>query len=436
MRLRAGAICTALLAVVVAAPRAAAQESTPSAPSVIAEIHFTGSHYSDPLLARTSGLKPGNPVTPEQLQAVADHLARLGVFARVNYRYTSNRDGIALQFDLEDAPTVPVSFDNFPWFTDQEFISAIRNAVPLFDGRAPTAGTLLDEMTSAVAGLLPTRGITGTIERNLMVLPSGEGMMMQLRLVGPELIVGSLEYGDALAETSEKLRDRNSDLIGKPFSRFAIELFLAEQVRPLYLAAGHLRIHFAVPKARFVGDPTQSLPSKVLVLLPIDPGPVFHFSGVSWNGNGAIDAETLTRLFLFEPGQLAGGIQLMDRWQRVEQEFRHRGYLDVKIDPQAQFNDAAATVSYRVAITQGPQYRMRNLILTGLSPEAADAVRLRWELRSGQIADGVYIDEMLAKLEQPSREIFGNRPVHYAELGSWLRTDPESQTIDVLLDFQ
>ena len=134
--------------------------------------------------------------------------------------------------------------------------------------------------------------------------------------------------------------------------------------------------------------------------------------------------------------EVRGVLEPEDRWQRVEQEFRHRGYLDVKIDPQAQFNDAAATVSYRVAITQGPQYRMRNLILTGLSPEAADAVRLRWELRSGQIADGVYIDEMLAKLEQPSREIFGNRPVHYAELGSWLRTDPESQTIDVLLDFQ
>jgi len=65
-----------------------------------------------------------------------------------------------------------------------------------------------------------------------------------------------------------------------------------------------------------------------------------------------------------------------------------------------------------------------------------DAVRLRWELKPGAILDGAYADTILAKLEKPSEEIFGKIPVHYQKMGDWLRTDPQTQTVDVLLDFQ
>ena len=43
---------------------------------------------------------------------------------------------------------------------------------------------------------------------------------------------------------------------------------------------------------------------------------------------------------------------------------------------------------------------------------------------------------MLAKLEKPTREIFGALPVHYAKMGYWLRTDPQTRTVDILIDFQ
>ena len=52
--------------------------------------------------------------------------------------------------------------------------------------------------------------------------------------------ISSLTFGDALAQNSEKLQDRVSDLVGKSFSRFAIEVFENEQMRPVYLAAARL----------------------------------------------------------------------------------------------------------------------------------------------------------------------------------------------------
>src|ERR1700676_2522958 len=140
----------------------------PSAPSstgssaVIGEIHAAGSRrYTEAQVAAATGLKPGDTVTREQLQEVADRLAHLGVFLRVNYSFLSRGNRITLEYVLQDAPALPVFFNNFPWFTDAELTAAIRQAVPFFNGTAPTEGTALEDMTAAIAQLVQARGIAG-----------------------------------------------------------------------------------------------------------------------------------------------------------------------------------------------------------------------------------------------------------------------------------
>lgn len=429
----------ALLSLAPVAPRAAAQTAAIPATSVIGKLDFTGSkHFSGAEVAAEAGLKLGQAVSRQDLQNVANNLARLGVFERVGYRYTEiPGDRIAVQFTLEDAPTVPVLFDNFPWFTDRELDTAIRQAVPLYHGTAPRGGAMIDEMTAALDKLLPGRGVSGKVEHTLLAQPFGDGMLMQFRVAGPSLLVGSLRYGDSLAQDSEKLRDRNPALLGKPFSRFRIEIFENEQVRPLYLATGHIRVRFGPPQARFTGNPDLPISAKkLLVVLPIDPGPVFHLSGVAWTGDTVLAPAALSTLLNVKPGDLADGMKLQAGWERIEREYRHRGYLDVKLDWQPSFDNASAAVSYHVAVTEGPQYHMGKLVITGLSLEAQDALRLRWELRPGQVFDGTYFDSMLTRIERPTRQIFGDMPVHYSKMGHWLRTHPKTRTVDVLLDFQ
>jgi hypothetical protein len=427
-----------------AAPGSRAQAPQSAAASVIAEIHFTGStHYDEAQIAAASGLKPGDAVTREQLQDIADRLAHLGAFARVNYKFTTRANKIVLEFQLADAPAFRVSFDNFPWFSDAEITTAVREAVPLFNGTAPQGGDMIDEMASAIAKLLSAHNIPGAVQHQLTAQPSSEAvsneaMMMQFSVEGSAVTIASLQYGDSLAQSSERLRDRNHDLIGKPFSRFAIELFENEQVRPLYLSTGHLRVQFGEPDlgARGGAQPETSLPSEVPVKIPITPGPVFHFSGVTWSGNNALTGTALMPLLLVKSGELADGMQLTASWHRVEQEFQHRGYLDVKLDPRPQFDDAGGTVTYNVAVAEGPQYRMGDLVLTGLSLDAERLLRTVWRQAKGDVFDGTYFDDMLVKLEKPSTLIFGDRPVHYTELGHWLRPDLETHTMDVLLDFK
>jgi len=438
MRVRPLSVLALLSAILIgglSAVPSSAQAPPPS--NVIAEIHATGSrHYTEAQIVTLSGLKPGTPITREHLQAVANYMAQLGIFSRVNYRFTTRDADTNLEFQVEDAPLVPVWFDNFPWFSDEELLNAVRLAVPVFDGVAPQDGSLLDDISGALSLLLQTQKISGTIERALLSRPDSDDMVMQFRIIGPTLTIGSIAYTDSLAQNSQKLRDRNLDLIGKPFSRFAIEMFITEQVRPLYFSSGHLRAQFGAPQPRFTGDPSQPLPSQVSVTLPIDPGPAYKLREVTWSGNTVLNQGPLDTLVTVKRGEIADGVALAGVWQRVAREYARRGYTELKVNPQPEFSDADGTVAFRVALEEGPQYRMGQLVITGLSLDAERALRAAWKLVPGDVFDGAYVEDMLVKLEKPSPEIFGRLPLRYSQVGHLLSPGEAADTMDVMIDFQ
>jgi outer membrane protein assembly factor BamA len=423
---------------IAAASAAAAPPQQGRLAGTLASIKITGSqHYTSDQVGQAAGLKVGQAVDRDALQAAADRLAQLGLFSKVNYRYTTSPDqGVDLEFVLEDAPSVPVDFDNFPWFTDEELTAALRQSVFLFDGTAPQAGTILDQMSAALEALLPSRGVQGKVEWTLIAQPVGDGMMMQFRVEGASLPIESVQFGDALATDSPTLRDRLSDILGKPFSRYTLELFENEEIAPRYLEAGHLHVKFGQPLPRFTGDPNGPPPKSLVVIFPIEPGPVYHWAGAQWTGNNVLDAASLDGLIGLKPGDVANGMQITGSWQRIQDAYGQRGRLDAKLTPVAMFNEAGARVSYSITIEEGPLYRMGDLIITGLSLDAENRVRLAWHLLQAQIFDAQYCDQFLDKLQKPTREIFGDLPVHYNDVGHWVRKDPDKHIADVLLDFK
>ncbi len=430
-------LAVTLLALIASCAHAQERPPAGNKTSVISNLTVTGARKipADQIIA-ASGLKRSDAVTSEQIQAAAEKLAALGLFTSVTYRFSSKGTAMGLEFQVQEARTVPLSFDNFPWFADAEIASAIRQRVGLFTGEAPESGTLLDEITLAIEALLSSRQIKGAVEHRLVARPDGDGMILQYRVDGPVLSLQSLRFGDSLAADSERLKDRVSDIQGHPYSRFALEMFLNEQVRPLYASTGHLRAQ--------IGPPGPSVPpaagsngnAGVDVLIPIVPGPVYLWTGAVWQGNTALLSATLDQLLGWKTGDIANDIKIEEGWKRVQAEYQRRGHLDATIDPQAHFDESARQVSYRVAITEGPEYRMADVIVTGLSLDAEKRLRRAWPLAPGQIFDNDSFEKTLATLSHPSTDVFGDLPVHYAEVGHWLRPDSERHTVDVLLDFK
>ena len=412
-----------------------AANSLPS--STIASIKITGARKfpADQIIA-ASGLKTGDVVTAAQIQDATNRLSALGIFSAVNFRYTSKGDAINLEFQVQEAPTYPISFDNFIWFTSAEIGDAIRNRVGLFTGEAPGDGTIIDEMSAVIENLLASKNIKGNVTHQLVAAAVSDAMEVQFRIDGLPLRVQSLQFEDPIATNSERLKDSVPDIKGQPYSLFAVEVFDNEQVRPLYAAKGFLRARIGPPQTRPIPDINDPKETAVEVTIPINPGPVYSWKGVAWQGNTAVQSSNLDGAVDLKTGDVADGMKIEALWQKIESYYAQRGYLDMKLSAEPQFDDTAHQISYRATISEGQQYRMGDMIVTGLSVEAEKRLRQAWQIAPGQIFDNGYYEIHVKMLSKPNRDIFGELPVHYNEFGHLLRPDTSRHTVDVLLDFK
>jgi outer membrane protein insertion porin family len=425
--------------IISAAPQVHAQQQGETAPKVskIAGITVTGTRkFPIDQIVSASGLKIGDVVSADQIQAAADRLAALGIFSAVNYRFSSKGETISLEFQVQEGHTVPLSFDDFPWFTDDEIAAAVRQQVGLFTGESPESGAMVEQIADALDKLLGSRHIKGELTHQLVAPPVGEGLILQFRVDEPSLRIQSVQFGDRLATDSERLKDRVSDIKGQPYSRFAIEVFENEQVRPLYASNGYLRAKIGPPQAHSTGNPGDPAASNIEVLIPISPGPLYSWNGASWKGNTAIASASLDAAVRIKTGEVADGMKIELLWRDLQSEYGKRGYLDANFDAQPDFDDTAHRVSYHVNIVEGPSYRMGEMVVTGLSPDGEQQLRRAWQLAPGQVFDNAYFEKVLGMLAKPRREIFGELPIHYTQCGHFLRPDTNRHTVDVLLDFK
>src|SRR5580693_1199130 len=416
-----------------------ASEAQTPAPAT-ASLHETRAGglktLSEAQVIALSQLEKGSQVGKPELQAAADRLLQTGLFAKVNYSFQTRGEGLTVTFQLEEAPRVPIYFDNLPWFTDGELGDAIRKKVPFFDGSLPEAGAVVDLATDAVKDLLASHQLNVTVEHQLLANPLGEGNVQEFHVEGAAFFIASVEFSDHALSSSHVVQQQLADVQGKPFSRMTIDLFLSEQLRPFYLQQGFLRVKLGPPEVRLTGNPNQKLPDQIPVFVPISTGAVYHFKGSQWSANSALSSITLSNEIGLKPGDVADGMRIEAGWDRAREEYGHLGYLDVKIDPVAAYDDQAHTVSYSVSVAEGPQYHYNSIVVTGLSLAGERRLHQVWPTEAGAVFDKIQFERFLTKLQSQPADIFGELPVHYETVGHWLRTDADKHLVDVLLDFK
>ena len=172
------------------------------------------------------------------------------------------------------------------------------------------------------------------------------------------------------------------------------------------------------------------------MFVPIAPGAVYHFKGVEWSGNNVLSTITLTNSVGLKSGDIADGMAIEAGWERVREEYGRRGYMQAKVEPMADYDDAAHTIAYHVRVDEGKPFHFGSMTITGLSVNAEKHLRDAWPIPQGQLFDKAKYEEFLTKLQAHSTEIFKGLPIHYDEVGHWLQPDEAKGTVDVLLDFK
>src|ERR1700724_1291729 len=413
------------------------QQAPGNPTATLKAIHADGvKHLTTDQVVSLTGLSIGSAVGKQDLQAAADRLVQTGLFSNVSYAFQSKEDGLYLTFKLVEAPRIPAYFDNIPWFSDGELAEAIRKVLPFYDGTVPEGGATVDQVASILTDLIASRGVNMKVEYQVISNPLGEGTVQEFRIADVVLQIAQIEFGDPALASSKELQQHLGEVQGKTYSRMVIDLFLAEQVKPIYLQKGFLRAKLGPPEIRLSGNPNQKLPDHIPVFVPITPGPAYRWKSAQWTGNAALSGFTMNALIGIKDGDVANGMAIEAAWARVQEEYGHRGYLDVKVEPIAEYDDQAHTVSYRINISEGRVYKFGKLVLTGMSPAGEKRLRAAWPILTGDVFDKTKYEDILLKLQVHKEQIFVDLPVHYESMGHWLQTDPETGMVHVLLDFK
>jgi outer membrane protein assembly factor BamA len=414
-----------------------AQTAAPAGTAALRQISADGlKSLPESAVVLLTGLAIGSQVGRSDLQSGADRLLQTGLFTTVNFNFQTHADGVTVTYHVEEAPRLLVYFDNFPWFSDTELADAIRAKLPFYDGHLPAAGNAVDQASDAVSALLVTRGSNPPVEHQPIANPMGEGDILQFHVQGESMHIASITFSDPALAASLVIQQHLAEIVGKEYSRAAIDLFLAEQVRPFYFERGFVRVKLGPPEVRLSGDPNQKLPDRLPVFVPVVTGAPYKWNGAQWRGNTALSEITLNNLLQEKAGISVNGMELEAGWDRIREQYGQKGYLEVKIDAMPSYDDASRTISYAASIEEGPVYHFGRLVLSGLSMEGERRVKQSWPIAPDAVFDKSVFEEFLTKLETHPPKVFGDLPVHYDGVGHWLQIDPKQGTVDVLLDFK
>src|SRR6266403_8715 len=422
---------TAFLAILVS-PLLHAQAST------LREVRVEGAkHLTEPQIVSLTGLAPGSQVGRKELQDAADALVRTGLFAKVNFKYDTHNDNLVVTFHIEESPRLPVSYDNFPWYSDSELDEALRKELPFYDGHLPEAGQVVERAAAVLKAFVSARDPNVEITHQVVLSPLSDGSEQQFTVQGPVPKIAKLEFGDPKLTEDLAVKAHIAEIVSRPYSRMTINVFLAEQIRPIYQQQGFLQAKIGPAEVRLSGDPTQQkLAEQIPVYVPCVPGTIYRWKGVEWKGNTVVSSITLTNAMGLKPGDVANGQGIEGGWERVREEYGQRGFLEAKVTPVASYDDAAHTTSYEVSIVEGPVFHYGSMTISGMSLAGERMIREAWSIQPGNLFDKKVFEDFLYRLESHRETIFKELPVHYDTVGHFLQTDPAKGTVEVLLDFK
>jgi outer membrane protein assembly factor BamA len=403
----------------------------------LARIEIAGlKRLTEDQVVATSGLQLGQTVDTAILDAAAKKLVDSGMFANVSYRLRSTGDQATLTFQVKEAArSLPVRFDNFMWFTDEELVLAIRRDVPFFYGMVSDAGNSAADVAKALQRLLDEKNIPGRVD-HLTYSDLATGKQEHIFSVkGLSIPVCTLHFPGSEAISEQELLRYSGPLMHADYTRKDLNQFALHSLLPLYRHLGHLQAKFSEPSATPLVEASSECKNGAAVTIQVEEGPAYRWDRAEWSGNQAMTSEDLNAWLQMGSGELADGAKIDKGLHEVEKAYSRKGYLAVHISASESFDDSTSRVTYKVSVKEGPQYHMGNLIVVGLSDEDAQRLKLRWQLPPGAVFDTSYpADFMKQALRDFFPELFARAAGSVSRhVASEVKPDHGAHTVDLIV---
>ena len=376
-----------------------------------------------------SGLEIGSSVTQDDFEKAGKRLGESGFFSNVAYSFSNTPTGTKLDLQLVDAQKlVPVHFENFVWFSDEELRAKIHEHLPLFKSEVPVGGTFCDQVSDVLQALLVQRNLAARADYTRDSKDNaGPIDVINFRATGVNLRIAEVQFSGAGSEELPALNAAAQNLVGKDYVRTEVQSFATKNLLPIYLEHGFLKAAIGDPETKVLKDTDEE--TLVQVQLRVNAGRQYKVSSFKWEGNNAFPGEKLQSMIHAQVGQTINAEQLHTDLQAIHKFYGTRGYMLATVKPIPEFDDGANTVAYKLVVNEGDVFHLGDLDIQGLDAKTVDRLREAWTLREADPYDTTYpmrFFEQTVKLL--SRDVTWTVSVHEG-------VNEKEKTVDVTLRY-
>ena len=331
--------------------------------------------YTDQDLLALTGLKTGVPMTADAINTAVQTLVDTGLFDDVTFQFKAGELSFAItpSTELKD-----VVLDNLPLKAGPELDARIRKRVPLYRGKVPTAGHMLDAVRQALEAELSAEGIDATVIA-LKTISDNPDLHFQQSIpqvrMGPVTLTGAstaLEPG--AQQVLAKVGSAQYSTLGSPNQ-------LETELENYYRERAYLQV--AVHATMVLPPQVSADDVRVPFAVTVTEGPQYHVGLVKLDPVLAITQQDFEHRTELRSGALAQASLLRGAWQTLTEDFHTRGYMRAKVVPSAAWDPGKGIVNFTVAAEPGAQYAMGKLTIDNANDDLRVAILSDWVMAEG-----------------------------------------------------
>ncbi len=251
-----------------------------------------------------------------------------GVFSNLTYKF----DGADLIYSLTPVGELyPIRLENLPLAAGPELDAKLHQRLPLYHGKVPTEGGLLESVRGALEDLLAAQGIKATVA----TLPFGSPgthkvSAMSFSITAPAVHVGTLQITGVSDSMAAKVNVIGKHATGTPFDTANSAANLEHAFASFYADEGYaaVKVHAVRAGEPVISDAAVDIPFAVT----IDEGKLYKLGAIHLPPDALLTQAELDKMTSAQTGPLKG-VALRNIWGQISQRIRSKGYIDFKMTP-------------------------------------------------------------------------------------------------------
>jgi outer membrane protein assembly factor BamA len=386
--------------------------------------------YSQAALEAASGLRIGDTITKEDLQAAAQRLVDTGAFGDLQSMLDGPVKGLSVIFSVtpaDPARILTVGFENFVWYEPSELAAELQKRVPLFNGTVPEAGNQQDAIAAALQQMLAAKNIAAKVAEEVIAPSASQPLRLAVyRVDSPAIRVHSVTLTGVTPPFAAATDKAIHALSGSQYNESATPGSLTDLLLAPYRDAGY--------QAASLTGLTHTIASSTASRVDVDvtatvtAGDLYHVSALDWPGSPIMTTLQFNTASKVHPGDIASRKALLESLRNLETAYRAYGYVDAAITASPALDTAAHTVAFTVAAIPGTTYTLKSVTPLNLTDAQKKDFDRGWTMHPGDTYNESYVTSFL-KNNTALQSLNG--------LAASFKTvaDPDAHTIDLTITF-